>query len=1099
MKLNKRIEAEKKPMIFYIAPDGDDRWSGELAEAAADVEDGPFATLERARDAVREAKECHGLPAGGIHVRLRGGIYWISRTFDLAVQDSGTETAPITYTACEGETVRLVGGRQLQSFTPVKDPSILARLPEEARNRVRQCDLRAEGIDDFGKVRPRGHSGGSAHAPLELFFNGRVMPYARWPKQPPLPNRGFVDIADFKDGRLHYDDDRPARWSSDAEVYLHGYYRCDWASSIVRVTGWDHATRSLTADPPNISGYGAGKGGRFYFFNVLDELSEPGEWCLDRRSGRLYFWPPSSLLRGEPIVSVLDGPLIRLRDVDHVRFDRLTLEGMRGDGVSIQGGTHVAIRGCMLRNIGRHGVEILDGFDHEVTGCDIFETGECGVDILAGDRKTLTPCRHRVHNCHFRHNAREGWTYFDSVRMAHNLEKGCGVIVTNNRMHEHRHALMHYKGNDHRIERNEMYNMTLEGDDCGSIYTGRCFAMQGNVIRHNYIHHVGDSGRNDWGSFGVYMDDCGGGTDISGNIFHFIDKAVLAGGGVNIRIHNNIFIECQPAIWFDERGASAGADGPNSMVHDTMRTNLEAVDAHQPDSPYAKYPNMDKVLRAFREHLGILTWGGGVYRNIVWGSRGAWLSTYWTTYPPHFEFHDNLVNEEPGFVDPDFDLYGLRPDSPALARIGFEPIPFDQIGLIRDEFRPQLAEARVRIEVLKPVGGLGEAGQARLIVRNTGDLLLKGEELVEFKTRRHGPGIDFVRVPYKVASGKTKSFEFDIELTPKQLEGQFELFLCSRGEYDLRPYWTRIPVSYSLDTALTLVKPLTAGADVPPARVRLAIQNVGSDPVKQDTEVRATPADGIHWRNSNTMKVVLEPGHSQEQDFQFQLTPTDGPLCSRVTIETHAVGIKPARLPLIVEYPLPYRPHALEVDGIARFLAAEPWLPVKGKAKNSQAAYYGDIRLGAAGEELVLWAKILDANPKATPMIWDGSAVEIYGCSPDRERIGHVFGAIPIGQVYLVPAVKDQPARGLQEKDNAQHLRPDIRIQSTPCEGGYEMQAAVPLELIGISPGADRFLMEIQVNTPENHGLIAAGRGNLFGSYTAFNDTQSYALMVIRR
>ena len=110
-----------------------------------------------------------------------------------------------------------------------------------------------------------------------------------------------------------------------------------------------------------------------------------------------------------------------------------------------------------------------------------------------------------------------------------------------------------------------------------------------------------------------------------------------------------------------------------------------------------------------------------------------------------------------------------------------------------------------------------------------------------------------------------------------------------------------------------------------------------------------------------------------------------------------------------------------------------------------------------------------------------------------------MFGAIPIGQVYLVPGIDGQPARGLQEKDNAQHPRPEIRIRTAPVEGGYEMWAAVPLELIGVSPGADRFLMEIQVNTPAHEGVMDAGRGNLFGSYTAFNDTQSYALMVIRR
>ena len=38
---------------FYVATDGNDAWSGTLASPNAEKSDGPFATLQRARDAVR--------------------------------------------------------------------------------------------------------------------------------------------------------------------------------------------------------------------------------------------------------------------------------------------------------------------------------------------------------------------------------------------------------------------------------------------------------------------------------------------------------------------------------------------------------------------------------------------------------------------------------------------------------------------------------------------------------------------------------------------------------------------------------------------------------------------------------------------------------------------------------------------------------------------------------------------------------------------------------------------------------------------------------------------------------------------------------------
>jgi len=60
---------------FYISPAGNDGWSGRLARPNATSTDGPFATLERARDAVRELKARGGLPATGVTVELNGGTY----------------------------------------------------------------------------------------------------------------------------------------------------------------------------------------------------------------------------------------------------------------------------------------------------------------------------------------------------------------------------------------------------------------------------------------------------------------------------------------------------------------------------------------------------------------------------------------------------------------------------------------------------------------------------------------------------------------------------------------------------------------------------------------------------------------------------------------------------------------------------------------------------------------------------------------------------------------------------------------------------------------------------------------------------------------
>jgi len=45
--------AAAEPLSLFVATNGNDAWSGKLSEPNADNTDGPFATLERARDAIR--------------------------------------------------------------------------------------------------------------------------------------------------------------------------------------------------------------------------------------------------------------------------------------------------------------------------------------------------------------------------------------------------------------------------------------------------------------------------------------------------------------------------------------------------------------------------------------------------------------------------------------------------------------------------------------------------------------------------------------------------------------------------------------------------------------------------------------------------------------------------------------------------------------------------------------------------------------------------------------------------------------------------------------------------------------------------------------
>ena len=112
---------------IYVAPDGDD--------AATGTQDAPLATLTATRDAVRALKRAGDIPADGITVWLRGGVYRISEPIIFTPEDSGTEQSPITYAAYPGERPIISGGRAIHGLTKHPDGIWRATIPEARERR----------------------------------------------------------------------------------------------------------------------------------------------------------------------------------------------------------------------------------------------------------------------------------------------------------------------------------------------------------------------------------------------------------------------------------------------------------------------------------------------------------------------------------------------------------------------------------------------------------------------------------------------------------------------------------------------------------------------------------------------------------------------------------------------------------------------------------------------------------------------------------------------------------------------------------------------------------------------------------------------------
>lgn len=716
--------ANDHTFILHVSPRGSDQYSGDS--------DHPLATLYGARNRLRELRKNRPL-IDSASVLIHAGDYSFDQSFELTAEDSGfSPEKPIIYRAAPGEKVRLLGGKSVKKWSAVSDASVRNRLAPHVREHVVEADLRELGISDPAPLQPRGFGRGTQPSHCELFFDHRPMSLARWPNPDDKSGNshlaGWRQIASFpssgsNDGHgqmlgiledgFFYDNDRPKNWEASDDIWIHGYWAYDWANSYERITEFDKERRFIKTAPPH-GLYGFAKGQKFYFLNVLEELDIPGEYFVDRARGKIYFYPPSDVAKNEAMVSTLGAPLIAMKDAANIEFHGpgLSIECTRGYGVEIIGGSRCKIAGVTIRNTGSYGVWVKDGIQHGVQSCDISNTGDGGVALHAGDRKTLTPSGHFVDNCHFHHQARWSRCYFPCAVLS-----GVGARVTNNVMHDHPHCPILFTGNEHLIEGNEIYSACWETGDVGGIYMGRDYTHLGNVIRRNFLHHLGGIGL---GSFAVYLDDCASGTRVVDNLFHRTNMAVLIGGGRDNSVENNVITESMIGVHLDGRGVSK-AEVWHNMVYKTMRERFDDMNPLQP--PYSvRYPKLAELPAFFAKDDGVPAENTQVSTNVCVG--GQWVVIAWGAKPEWVIEKDNLHSDAPGFVDPmhpEFSLFQFRADSAAIAR-GHRPIAVEKIGLRKDAFRPSWPRVVSAMEwSAKPLSlGKTPEGTLKLILENQG-------------------------------------------------------------------------------------------------------------------------------------------------------------------------------------------------------------------------------------------------------------------------------------------------------------------------------------------------------------------------------------------
>lgn len=704
------------PVKLYIAPDGDNGNDGSL--------EAPFGTLQRARDAIRELKRDR-LPSGGVTVTLRAGAYGVEDSFALSAEDSGEPEARITYCAHDGEEVRLVGGRTLNAdcFAPVKDHEILARvISAEARAKLLQVDLKAQGITDYGRLSRRGFLADEHQpAPAELFINGKRMTLARW------PNEGSVQMAEVLDpgppwawgegeagedgwgegrdntgfwesgGTFRYDFDRPELWQKADDIWLDGVFSEDWSWAYNKVAEIDVEQKTISFRYGDVYRLQKRESGNDFFHaeNLLEEIDMPGEYYIDRDTGILYLLPPEDLSSdARVVISTLDVPMVRMEDLSHVTFRDLVLEIGRSDAIQIKGGEAVRIENCEISDFAGCGVD-LDGDRHAVVNCHLHHLGAAAVDLDGGDLEKLTPGGNLVENCDIHHFA-----YLNKVYHAGIALGGVAQQIRHCLIHDAPHMAMSGGGNDHLVEYNEFHHATTVFRDMGAIYfcTGTAPHHRGTLIRRNYFHDTGTEKSRGSQCGGVYADDETCGMTVEENVFYRLgskdsDWSVMVHGASHVHTRNNIFVDCACPFMVSFR--------LNGYAKHLLPGYMKQWQKLFEKYDFAKMPHGERYpeLLRFLAEDRIAPDTNTLERNLIYNPTrkraieggwrihdGVWSADDAPTYADvqhRLRTCDNWVAEEdPGFVDLAGDDLNLRPDAPVFRKIpGFVAVPFHEMGL----------------------------------------------------------------------------------------------------------------------------------------------------------------------------------------------------------------------------------------------------------------------------------------------------------------------------------------------------------------------------------------------------------------------------------
>ncbi len=643
---------------FYVSTDGDDAWSGTLAEPNASKSDGPFASIEHARDVLQTLSS-----SGDITVYIREGFYFLDQTLTFGPEHSGRSDTRITYKNYNNEDVTISGGFEITGWQQQ------GQLLVTTINDVKNGDLYFK----------------------ELYVNEERRDRARHPNKgdffrihgslPGQEKSSFYFHPGDMDAYDNLDDVNIVFYQSWLGVHL-WIDRLDAAQNVVEFSPqmwWETGHFDNRA--------------RYYVENAYELLDEPGEWYLNRTTGQLYYYPmPGETLENILVIAPKTDRVIELAGqpnennyVEYLTFSGLKIkhaDWMPLNKSKTEGQAHIQLDDAIIYARGAYDCHFID--------CEISLGGAHGFIFTSGSSNNL------VQKCHIHAlgggglylGDTSGWnacsTPAPSDEIADNTIDNCFI---HDLTHVHHGSVGIWVGcsSNNTITYNEICDMDYTGISVGWCWGYKSSFQQNNVINNNHIHHLGNGELSDMG--GVYTLGESDGTVVSNNLIHDVYAYAYGGWGLytdegttDIVMENNIVYNVKSQAFHQHYGQD------NFIRNNILAFSHEAGIARTRDEAGNSFNFTNNiVLTDIGVQLGG-SWGDGNFtmnNNLYWdimshdrldfdlGTFNEWQA----------KGHDtNSQVADPLFVGAENFDFTLQAGSPALD-LGFQPIDVSAIGL----------------------------------------------------------------------------------------------------------------------------------------------------------------------------------------------------------------------------------------------------------------------------------------------------------------------------------------------------------------------------------------------------------------------------------